>query len=147
MISEAYPSAEPAVPFHIESLIHYDDSERARKRVSFGPVGVAEPARLVFVWEEDASEAKLAQRLGRGDIDLPCRLIDALGYACYLLMEGEIREGDADSGARTMSDCSRWVRTHFIERDAEQIITEFRRLVPPGTTARDLLITSPDDNI
>ncbi len=135
-----------SIPFHIEQRRLYRGSDLNEHELGFGVVGVEKPARVVIA-SSNYRDAVIIERLGRGVLELPDHLIDALAIRSYKLMSGEIVAQDGDSGWWTISDVSRWVRHGFPKADAEQILKELSRHVQPGMTVRSTCPVADDDAI
>ena len=139
-------TAGTGIPFHIQMRRLYRGGEGWEHELSFGPVGVVEPA-IVVIASNGYDEPAIAERLGRGVLELPDRLVDALAIQCYRLMSFAIIEQNGESGWWTLANASPWLRREFVPADAERILKELSRHVTPGVTVRSVCRVADDDAI
>ncbi|MGF1633080.1 MAG: hypothetical protein ACFCVE_04460 [Phycisphaerae bacterium] len=139
------PSPFGLAPLHITSRRLYRFEDTLEQEVSFGPIGIDRPARLIFERDESDGCFSIVARLTRGEIELPDVLLDRLGYLGLMLIEDLIDEIGGESGWWQMVDCSALVRHHFEPADARRILAEFRRLTPEEFTARNACGTADGD--
>ena len=134
------------VPFHVEMRRLYRDPDTFHHELSFGVVGVEEPA-VVILASDCYREPVIVERLGRGGLELRDRLIDSLAIHCFRLLSDLIIDHGGESGWWTLPDATTWVRQGFPQADAEKILLELSRHVEPGFTVRSACLVADDDAI
>lgn len=137
----------PPVPFHVRMvLISRNEDDSATHKVKFNVVGVPSPAS-VTITSGMYTNPVITARHGRGGLDLPDRLMDALAIKCFSVVAGFIIDQDGQSGSWTAKDITKWLRRQFMPADADQIIRELSRHVTPGIDVQNMSVVSDDDNV
>ena len=134
------------IPFHIEIRHLYRNRDQVEHELKFRVVGVEKPA-AVLIASEDHENPVVIERLSRGGLELPLRLIDAFAISCFRLLGGLIVEQGGESGWWTLRDARAWVRQTFAEGDAERILNELALHVRPGLEVRSVCLVADDDAI
>jgi len=136
-----------SIPLHVEMrLLDRDEDDLGDHRVEFGVAGVDAPAGVV-ISSEMYGNPVIKERIRRGGIDLPDRLLDSLAIACFRVVGSFIVEHDGNSGSWTAVDVTRWIRHHWANDDADQIIRELSRRVTAALDVRDVIVVADDDTI
>ena len=135
------------IPFHIEMRCLYRPGDRFNHEVKFGVVGVSEPTTVVISSDYYGKPITIEERIQRGVVDLPSRLLDLLAIKCFRLMASAIIEHGGESGWWTLADISLWVRRGCESADAEQILRELSRHTSPEWIVRSTCLVADDDAI
>jgi len=134
------------IPFHVEMRRLYRNNAALHHQVSFGVVGVDKPAAVV-VASRGFQSPVIVERVGRGGLRLPDRLIESLAMHCYSLLSELIIDHGGESGWRTFANARTWVRQGFSPADAKLILMELSRHVRPELTVRSACLVADDDAI
>lgn len=112
----------------IEFLQHHDD-DRIVHLVRSGVVGMAEPL-TVEIESEFYQWPHILNLWTDGDFALPPRLRDLFIIKCYQVLLPTLEFSDI--GEIYIPDATAWVEIHFLTSEAEILLQELRRHVPPG---------------
>jgi len=137
-------SVETALPIHVRLVRRDRVDDQVRHSVEFGVVGVKKPAKVI-IGSDMFRDPQIEERLERGGIDLPDRLMDVLAIGCFRVVAGFVIDEDGECGTWTAADISRWLRRHFMPDDAEQIKRELTRHMLPGLVVTDQVVVGDDD--
>jgi len=124
----------------------YRATERYEHEVKFGVVGVDRPAAVV-VEHDLLSDPEIAERNGRGGLDLPDNLFDDLAIKCFELMGEQIYTEGGDSGWWSIPDITKWITNQFPAAEAQHLLAELSRHVTPSLEVRGACLVADDDAI
>jgi hypothetical protein len=132
------------IPLRVRLVPIWNGSDQHQHSLEFGVVGVNAPAKVI-VRSDLFRHPAIEQRIERGGIDLPDRLMDLLAIGCFKIIAGFVIDHGGECGTWTAKDITKWLRTHFTEIDATQIIDALALQVLPEGIVTDQVVVGDDD--